>query len=195
MNAIRKNREALWTGRPNKMSKMSRCRKIVALAGVAVASTTAVLSFGSTAAFAGTGWTSTGATGAVSENAVPAECYNLANGYSIVSIGPSVYGFTSGGTSREIATFTTRLYDASTGQYSAWYPWSTLYYVTASSGVNFSSTRELFSGTHGHHQYVEVYVAWFNTAKTALLGTKAYWVSSYYNSAALAGYPMSYCAA
>jgi hypothetical protein len=194
MNAIRNMRGALRTGRLNKVSKMSRCRKIAALAGVAVASSTAVLSFGS-AAFAGTGWTSAGATGVVSENAVPAECYNLYNGYSVVAIGPSVYGFTSGGMSTEIATFTTRLYDASTGKYSAWYSWSPEYYVTASHGVNYSAIRDVFSGTHSHQQYVEVYVEWLNTAGTAVVGTKEYWVSSYYNSAALGGYPMSYCAA
>ena len=186
-------REALRTGQLSKGPKMNRCRKIAALAGVAVASTTAVLTLGGSAAFAGTGWTSTGATGNVVENAIPAECYNLGSGFSVVAIGPSVYGFTSGSMTREIVTFTDRMYDASTGIYSAWSSWAPDYYVTASSGVNYSFKQDVFPGTHSHLQYVEVYVEWFNTAGTAVVGTKAYWVSNYHDAAYLGGYPMTSC--
>jgi len=194
MNAVRYIRGASRTGRLNKMSKMSRSRRMAALAGVAVTSATAVLSFGS-AAFAGTGWTSAGSTGSVTENAVPAECYNIFTGYDVVAIGPSIYGFTSGSMTTEITTFTARLYDATTGTYGAWNAWAPTSYVSASHGVNYSSQRDVLPAVHGHQQYVEVYVAWYNTAGTAMVGSKAYWVSSYYNPAALGGYPMSYCSA
>jgi hypothetical protein len=189
MNAVRNMREALRTGRLNKTSSMNRTRKLVALAGVAIASSTALLSFGSSAG-AGTVWQSSGATGSVVEAAVAGECYNTAYGYDVVAIGPSVYGFSGYGLSTESVSWAARLYDASTNSYGGWSPFSQGYNVTASRGINFNSQRQVLPGNHGHVQYAQIIVEWKTTTGT-LVGYKDYYVSTY--GASYGPYVVSSC--
>lgn len=191
MNAVSKMREAMRFGRFNKMAKMSNCRRLAALAGVAIASSTAVLSFGSSAN-AGTVWQSSGAVGSVVEAAIAGECYNSPIGYDIVAIGPSVYGFTGDGLTTESASWTARLYNATTNTYGAWQPLSQGYNVTASRGINFNSQRLVLWGIHGDAQYAQVLVEWHTTAG-ALVGFKDYYVSTY--GASFGPYEVSSCSA
>jgi hypothetical protein len=191
MNSVRSMCGAIKSGRVNKLSKMSRCRKIAAFGGVALASLTALLSFGSSA-FAGTVWQSSGATGNVVEASLPGQCYNTAYGYDVVAVGPSAYGFTGYGLTTETASWTARLYDATTNTYSAWSPFSQAYNVTASRGINFNSQRLVLPGIHGHVQYAQVIVEWKTTAGV-LVGFKDYYVSTY--GASSGGYTVSSCSA
>ena len=164
-------------------------RKLVTTVTAIIGAATVMLG-SATSASAGIAWQSQGYTGSVVEAALPGQCYNTAYGYDVVATGPSVYGYTAGGYSREIARWNVSLWDTTSGTYRYQGGWSAGYWVTASSGVNFGSQRIVMPAVHADVSYADVSVEWLDPTGSYVIGWKDYLVSTYGNGSA---YLASHC--